>query len=79
MTLKAKFAQLASMLQDTEHSLKLNLNSKPNLSEFEALIKKEMATLYDKLKVDINNLVRQEPYVEPSTAAISQGSKKCDT
>jgi len=75
MTLKAKFAQLSSMLQDMEHSLKLNLNSKPNLSEVETLVKKEMATLYDKLKVDINNL---EPNVEPSTAAI-QGSKKCDT
>ncbi len=69
MTLKAKFSQLTSMLQDMEHSLKLNLNAKPSLSEVEILVKNEIGALYDNLKADINNLVKQQRAEDP------QGSK----
>ncbi len=65
MTLKSKFAQLSSMLQDMEHGLKLNLNSKPSTLEIEALIKKEVSNL----KVDILNLMRQEQSAELSEDA----------
>ena len=92
MTLKAKFTQLTSMMQDMEHSLKLNLNSKPNLSEIEVLVKKETAALYDRLKVDIDTFggtlsvdlngardVNQEPVTGAAPTAAAKSEKQCDT
>jgi hypothetical protein len=92
MTLKAKFTQLTSMMQDMEHSLKLNLNSKPNLSEIEVLVKKETAALYDRLKVDIGTFegtlsghlngarnVDQEPATGAALTAAAKSKRQCDT
>ncbi len=92
MTLKAKFTQLTSMMQDMEHSLKLNLNSKPNLSEIEVLVKKETAALYDRLKVDIDTFggilsghlndardIDREPGTGVALTAAAKSKKQCDT
>lgn len=81
MTLKAKLAQLSSTLQDMERGIKLTLNSKPNLSEIEDLIKKETTTLYDRLKIDMNNLTCQSelPKPKPKPSVATATAPKCET
>lgn len=75
MTLKAKFAQMASLLQDMEHSLKMNLDSKPSLPDIEALVKKEVDNLYQRLRDDLKSQLSQEPVVASREAF----EKKCYT